>query len=359
MNKSGFTLIEVLVATALAVMLSGALIGILYQLNRVMPVMARHMDEARDVALIHYQLMRDVSGAQVPLAVMQALAKQQAEAEQKEAPQEQGQPQKTLSKQEKKPVEIPIKKIFMSTTSPDGMLDTVSFITTNPLQPYWGAKTGTFIPRIVRVTYRLRPDSSVKKGPKSYVLLRQESRELDPEKMTEPDVKKWHAYTVVRNIKSCNVEYTAMIRKKEKTEGGKASKPEAQKQGVPPQPEQKPQEGAEKITFERKIVKDWQEKKPQPSSKKEGPIIEEPLIPQLMTMRLEIYDAAHKRHQPYTLVFPIVSQNVYPPEKGKSTSERLENVVKQLSRNVLSALKDAPVHPVQQRQVPTIKGVPA
>jgi prepilin-type N-terminal cleavage/methylation domain-containing protein len=310
MNRKGFTLIEVLIAATIAVVLGSVITMILFQLNRLQPVLERHIYPSTTALFLYQQLFKDLSGAQIPVTQWLALAQQSQKtanpSDQEKAPQ-------------KESYKIPlISKLFIGTTK-DGQLDTLSFITTNPLQPYWGSKSGKYIPRAVRVVYRLREDKNAKTKEKRYVLLRQESEHLDLDKVPEADPKSWPSYTIADHIKSCKVEYIAAIEQPAPPEAPSA-KPGTSTPSTP------------KTTYEIKTYKEWQERKP-PTEKKASES-QEPLLPQVVKMELSVYNPAGKHSLLFSLVLPIYTQQIYPQtQKSAAPPPKLTDIIKKLTNN--------------------------
>lgn len=210
----------------------------------------------------------------------------------------------------------------------------------------------------MRVTYRLREDTKHKnkQGIKHYVLLRQESENLDPEKMEEPDPKKWSRFIVADNIKSCTIEYVAAIRMQEKEEDGSTGSPRKEEQ--PQKGDQKPPAQKEakqpKETYELKTFKEWQERKP-PSEKdaaagkKAEQKPQEPFIPQALKINIVFYDPAGKKTIPFSFTIPVYTEHVYAPIKQQSTTAKLTDIIKKLSENVIT-----PAPPTKLAQRPVI-----
>ena len=91
------------------------------------------------------------------------------------------------------------------------MLDQLSFITTSSLQVYWGPKSGSAKPYMVRVLYKLKEEPAKRDGKKSYSLIRKETPKLEFE-----DIEKAQEYVLATNIKSLTMDYTAVLIEPEK-----------------------------------------------------------------------------------------------------------------------------------------------
>jgi len=316
MRSSGFILLELVIACAIALLLGSAIMMVMYQINRLQPIVERHIHPVATALFFYNQCMRDISGAQVPLTQWLALS--------------QGQKTEHADSDYKIPQ---IKNVFLGTTT-ENMLDTLSFITTNPLQSYWGAKTGKYIPRIVRVVYRLRP----KKGSSEYVLLRQESEQLDLEKIPEPPLNQWHQYILADHIKSCTVEYSAAWKMQDE---------------APKKPGQTPQqqEQSPKTHYEIRKKNEWREKQEEKSSKTkpaDANKAQEPLLPQLVTFSFIFYDPSGKKTVPLTMTIPVYTEQIYEPLYQTPSQPSLTDVIKKLSSNILPPTAQQP--PIQLAQ---------
>ena len=81
MKTSGFTLLEVLIATAIAALLGYAIMLVLYQINRVQPTINRYTEPYFGALIMQQHLLHDCSGIEVPLTQWLAIAQKQKEHE--------------------------------------------------------------------------------------------------------------------------------------------------------------------------------------------------------------------------------------------------------------------------------------
>lgn len=328
MNKPGFTLVEVLLASAIAAIMTGLLFMVVRQLNSSVPVIDRRADIYEKAAIVNAQFERDLSGITAPneFYARQKLAKDKQE--QSPTEQKKGEKQKK-NEDEKKPKEIeentqpadqtpkkPLEKIFYSMNK-DGMFDQLSFITTNPLQIYWG-KSGSAKPRIARVTYNLQEEKNTRKNAKkSYRLVRQESPILDWDQFkSDQSIKE---YTLVDNIKSLAVEYSAVVVPKEQA----AKSGQAEQSKTPAKKE-----------IEKK--KDWTGKAEEGATKKL------PLVPGLAQFDLVLWDQKQQRSVPFTFTVIIPAQLEEKRSEGPALLEKLKTLVGQTSSSTPPAQKSSP-----------------
>lgn len=332
MNKSGFSLIELLIATFIASILGTLLFFALYQVNRSVPIVDNTTAIYEKAALINAQFGRDLSGVAAPNEFYyrqpepSAAAKAKADREKKksEEAKKKSESEKKESAEvkeaeaEKKPKK-PLEKIFYSTNK-DGALNQLSFLTTNPLQVYWTDKTGSAKPRIARVLYTLKEEKGT---PKSYSLTRKESPNLEFDQITKTGKEGPQEYTLAEGIKSLTAEYTYYVPEKkpslrqeasagrekggEPAEGAGAAKKATQTE-APKEPKKK----------EIKKSNQWipQETLREPQGERtEEEGVQLPLAPQLVELKLVLWDNQKKRSVPFIFKIRIPSDI---PEKREA-----------------------------------------
>lgn len=323
MNKPGFTLVEILLASAIAAVLSGLLFTVVSQLNRSIPTIDRRADTYEKASMVNAQLERDLSGVSAPneFYARQKLGAKDKPQEQSSSEQKKGEEQKK-SAEDKKAKETaessstdeaakkPLEKIFYSTNK-DGMFEQVSFITTNPLQIYWGGKAGSAKPRVARVLYKLQEEKNLRKNAKkSYRLVRQESPMLDWDQFKSNEAIK--EYTLADNIRSMQVEYSAVLLPQEK---GKEEKPV----------ETDKAKGPAKKEIEKK--KDWSGKVEDDTQKDKPKRL--PLAPQLAQFDIVFWDEKQQRSTPFSFTIRIPAELEEKRTEGPALLEKLKTLVGQ------------------------------
>lgn len=323
MNKPGFTLVEILLASAIATVLSGLLFVVVSQLSSSIPVIDRRADTYEKASIVNAQLERDLSGVSAPneFYARQKLGAKDKPQEQSSSEQKKGEEQKK-SAEDKKAKETaessstdeaakkPLEKIFYSTNK-DGMFEQVSFITTNPLQIYWGGKAGSAKPRVARVLYKLQEEKNPRKNAKkSYRLVRQESPMLDWDQFKSNEAIK--EYTLASNIRSMQVEYSAVLLPQEK---GKEEKPA----------ETDKAKGPAKKEIEKK--KDWSGKVEDDTQKDKPKRL--PLAPQLAQIDIVFWDEKQQRSTPFSFTIRIPSELEEKRTEGPALLEKLKTLVGQ------------------------------
>jgi type II secretory pathway component PulJ len=291
--KPGFMLIELIVASLVASMVAVLLLAALSQSNRFQMIDDNMIDISTRVAVISNQLEKDLIGAFVPVSSF-AKASDFAKASSDKSADK----QEEQSAPVKEPVK-PIEKIFYSTNK-NGQLDTLTFVTNNPLVVYVGTDVGIVKPKVVRVQYSLKPEADKKD---SYALFRQESMELDVEKY-----KNVTPYEVIGGIKRCTMTFTARIEKKSEKKDEKVENP--------------------KISYEYKTQSEWvseQKEKTTEDKGKETP--EFPRIPFSVEMKLILWDLQEKKEKEFTFVceiptdFSPIKKHDKQPEKPKKDDQ--------------------------------------
>lgn len=284
--KQGFMLIELIVATLIASMVATVLLTSLSQGSRFQTVIDNLVDTSMRIGVVSNQLEKDLMGAFIPVQAQEDVDAVKSGQQKEPADKKNAVDEKTAEKQKPKPIE----KIFYSTNK-DGKLDTLTFITNNPLVVYVGKDVGELKPKVVRVQYSLKPEADKKD---SYALFRQESMELDLEQY-----KNVRAYEVVGGIKNCTVVFTARIEKKEEQAKDSQAQP--------------------KISYEYKTLNDWVSEQQQETDKEKAPF---PRIPYSIEMKIALWDNQDKREKEFTIVCQIPVDFTAPKKEEKKQPEQ-------------------------------------
>ncbi len=279
--KKGFILIELLIATLITGMISILLLTALQQTNTFQSVIDNNIDIYTRATIFHHQLEKDIMGAFVPVQAYK---------------------QRNNDKKQKK---SPLTHVF-SSTNRDKRLDTLTFVTTNPLVVYWGAKTGSAKPRVARVVYQLQPKDEKKE---SFILFRQEGSELSFAHYKKDNPKASRAYQLINGIKDLSVTYTIV---------------EKQKDPNKKQP-----------TYKTVTTWNWPQKDQQDEK-------EEPPLPQFITINLVLWDNNYKRDISFTFTFALLieaKKEKSPQTQQKLKSEKQKNSQKFPTRNIANNQK--------------------
>lgn len=257
--KKGFILIELLIATLIAGMISILLLTALQQTNKFQSVIDNNIDIYTRATIFHHQLEKDITGAFVP-------------------------DYKQSISSKKKQKKSPIDHIFYGVNR-DKQFDILTFITTNPLVVYWGKKTGSLKPRVVRVIYRLQSENEKKN---SYILLRQEGSKLSFKSYEKNNPKAPRSYQLINGIKNLSITYT-VVEKSEKIDKKQPS-------------------------YKTVNEWDWPQKNQQ---NKKG----KPPLPQFITVNLVLWDNDYKRDISFTFIFA----NIIDAKQEKSPQTQQES----------------------------------
>lgn len=338
----GFTLIELIVATLIASMISAVLLTALYQSSNIQASVDSTIDFSERMGIITNLFEKDLAGAFVPKsAVAGAMADKQAGAEksdnaQKTAEKQSNADQKQEKKKEKKK---PIEKIFYS-TSKNGMLDTLTFVTNNPLVVFVGKDVGVVKPKAVRVQYKLKQEDNSKD---SYVLVRQESNELDL-----AEYKNVREQEVIGGIKKLSVSFTARIEKKTESSSAKASADTASEQN---KGEQKKKQEKEKKLYEYKVQPEWvseqkkeaaQQQEKKDTDKKEP---EFPRIPYSVEFKITLWDKQKRKDADYVVICHIPVDSI----EAQMVDKKQQETPKKAEPKSESPASDAKPQGNQQR----------
>jgi len=241
--KKGFVLIELLIATLIAGMISILLLTALQQTNKFQSAIDNIIDINTRATTFHHQFGKDIMGAFIPI-----------------------QAYKQPVSSEKKQKEPPIDHIFYSVNQ-DKKFDILTFITTNPLVVYWGTKIGSSKPRVARVVYRLQSEDEKKP---SYILLRQEGSKLSFARYEKSNLQAPRSYQLIGGIKDLSITYTVAEEQQE----------------------------VDKKQLSYKTVNEWDWPPKNQQNKKE-----KPPLPQFITVNLVLWDNDYKRDKSFTFIF--------------------------------------------------------
>lgn len=212
-NKSGFTLIEILVASAIASLLLGSLFLAYGQINKIFYFTRNYVDLYDTAILVQQQMQKDLAGAFIPVQAVSQKKESKKSEKLPEAPKKDDkkvhdEKLKTVPKEEEAPKKRLIKDPFMSKNA-QGNMQLLTFITNNPMRVYVSSTSGQHKPSVVRVVYALEKDPATPKDNPRFILYRQESTQLE----LAPYVKEKSSierYPLAHNIVSCKCIFEAL-----------------------------------------------------------------------------------------------------------------------------------------------------
>ncbi len=307
--RSGFILLEIIIAIALGSMIGASLFTSFFQVNNAYKVADRIIDVDMRACTVQNQLERDISGVFVPAVFIKQ--KETKTTTKKTVIKGDKKTVSTKKEKEKEKKEEPLEKAFYAQNK-EGKFSFLSCVTSNPLQVYGEAK-----PRVARVLYQLVEQAGNLRGPKSYKLVRQESLNLNfkvPQK--EKDAK---GYELSRNIKSISAEYIVIPQKKEKNA----------KEG------QKKEPSKEKSDY--KIFKQWGPEQIKKANRN---------IPHFVNITISFWDRSKKKAKKFIFKMLIAAQDLSsdglqkssktqsqsPKKEDKSLEKKKTNVKKKTSK---------------------------
>jgi prepilin-type N-terminal cleavage/methylation domain-containing protein len=278
--RAGFTLLEVLLVLAIVGIMGTMLFTSLTQINLGSRVADSMIDDSERALLLHQQLEKDFMGVMIPVgAVFEEEEKDKSKPSEQKAP-----AQSKATTQEKKEKAKVVTKVFFANMK-DTNLDTLTFITNNPLQVFWSEKVGKLKPLIGRVVYRLVPEKNVKN---LFTLKRQESSELQFDAYKIGGTKEIREFAVVEGIQSLSIEYSYVLEPKEKEEKKKE----------------------EKSKREVKTEKEWNSDDKEQKKKRDGKE-----FPDWITVKFVLWDEAREKTQEYEFKIEHIALGLPPSNK--------------------------------------------
>lgn len=286
--KPGYSLLEVTIGILLASLLAVSLFQSVGSTTQTVQLADEVMDLDLRTAIFHHQFQKDTVGIFVPEKPGLSAGLSAGAPAQEEGPKPKQEVQEKKPSQPPKKIEFP-KKLFYSTNK-NNQLEQFTFITTNPVQVYSKVKNTQVSPRMVRIVYSLEPDPD-HKG--SFILYRQESDTLELDALKSKTIR---SYELLGNIKSFALEFSYPVKKEPKKDDPKAAPSVA----TPIQIE--------------KIVKqpDWPY-----ATAKEAQEKKAPPYPQLITVKLTLWDDTFKDARSFIFSYPIASFTLLPKKQKR------------------------------------------
>ena len=265
-NNPGFSLIELMITLLIGSMIIAGLFSTLYQVGRAQITIDTITDVHQRAAILFNHLERDIMGAFIPEQV-NPIKK----------------PKKDGDDTEKEKI---INKIFWAKAREDKNIETLTFITNNPLEVYLGAKNSEPKPRVARIVYRVQPQKGAKD---SFIITRQEGAQLNYDLYKKKaDIKKVQpAYEMISDIASLSITFLALDAKKSK---------ETKKQ-------------------EYTKSKDWNSDKKSDSEKKKGVQYK---LPEFVEIALSLWDINHEKKFAFNYTIPVMYRKGKPKKKASS-----------------------------------------
>lgn len=267
MKRSGFSLIELVVAIAIAGLIMTALFQSYFVLNRVAGFLDGMIDRDLRISIIQNQFERDLAGVFIPVQAFKQ-SEPKKEVQEKKESEKQELPQETKPQEKSKQLE----RIFIGNTK-DKNMTVLSFITNNPVLVYEKDKGITPKPRVVRVVYRLTKDKQQKN---SFILTRQESNNLMFDAFEQKSAQQIKSFEIARSIKSIHIEYL--------------------------QHDEKQKDDAKKIEY--KTFTQW----PKPDERDGDKQEKHPQVPDFVKVEIALFDEKHQREKVYNFMYQLFDE---------------------------------------------------
>jgi type II secretory pathway pseudopilin PulG len=358
----GFILIEMLVATAIASVISAALFAAYSQLNRTRAALENSMNYHKRLVLLKEQLSQDIAGACLP-TIREVSDKKNDNKE--KADQEKGSTNDGTSEKEKK-----IPYIFYGINASRGSEQTdgrggheshsralLTFLTNNPLQTYWDGKVGKPKPRLVRVVYTLAPENEEglttprsllgqqyanraadTRKRSSYALVRHEFEDLSLSKekldslaqkpaagLAKPGAKQqpekgYTSFVLIRNIKNLSLAYGVTVYPKKEEKKPDKDSASQQKKG-----EAKKDSDKKDGTFE--VRQTWDMEKAEKTTTSVAP------IPERVTCTVTLWSPIYDQEKTYSFVISIIPDfELIKKEATEGSKDNNKNAPEKASR---------------------------
>jgi prepilin-type N-terminal cleavage/methylation domain-containing protein len=294
--KAGFSLIEVLIASTVATLVSVALFLSWGQVQKSAVRVDNTMSVTDRILLLQRQFEQDFMGICVPISWPYTKPEKEESAVADDEKKEPGQ------KKEKPKI---VEQVFYATTQTGDNLETLTFLTNNPMQVYWSDRAGGARPRIARVQYTLKKDESKKEKAVSYTLYRQEKYTLDLDDFNKEGKDGVRSYALIAGIKELKLTYWQEVQtKKEEKEGEKA-----------------------KTTVAKDIKKIaiWDLEKEKPAKD----VFIRP-VPIMIKVELSLWNMQKKKAYPYIAMIPVPIYVPNPQEEKKKKEPPVKSVLSQL-----------------------------
>ena len=275
--RSGFSLIEFLIATAIAALLASFLFAIVQQTNKTVRSVDAVTELQLRAILLQHQLEHDLSGACIPFTVVEALVpeKKQPEKAQPTGQKKVEKPsatEKPLTEKEQKKAPK-IEKVFYATTK-GKQANLLTCITNNPLPTVAWLTGAAPIPALVRVVYRLKEETNLHSKTPLYSLWWQESANLSFDAYNEGGAIR--EYELVTGIKEFSCTFIAL-----KVDNNSNDKKESE------------------------VIEsaDWNHEKQDKDKQKDQN--QERLVPHAVEVKVVLTDAGMKRTETFNFTIPI------------------------------------------------------
>lgn len=292
--KQGFSLIELVIAIAISAILGGMMYTCLTQSQRTVAAVECVTDIIMKTIIIQKQMTRDISGAYIPLSVLEPQKSvepepKQPSAEPNQKKQPSPEPQKPAQKESDTEQKEALKKALETTFNgirENDQCKQLTIVTHNPLEIFWSNKAGRPKCRSEKVVYTVEAEKGTREP--AYKLIRSTTYTKDNKEVMQK-------HELATGIKKIDITYTCIVTD------------EGEKKAESPEQKKKPQEkdkASQKEAPAKKIVKtfsDWSVKE-----MNEDDIRLQKKIPQYVTILIELWSPLYDKFESFTYIIPIM-----------------------------------------------------
>lgn len=334
--KQGFTLLEVLIATAIASILTVTMFFSYGQLNDSVRKVSDVADIYDAAVLIDQALFKDILGAFIPVQAIppkkaakkmvrqahhagdvkahhaggagDAKSKDTEKKDEKKKPTEDKEQKEGEESQGGTQTKVPLLKDPFISNNKGENVSMFTFITANPMRVYWNEKTGEPKPSCVRVVYTLQEKKDTSKNRPLYELYRQEGTALELGAYTKAE-SEFERYLIADRVISCKLTFVVTAEKKEEEKEDKGERAPGDKK-----PEPSAQKKEKKPELETKEFKDWV------VGKDEKDFRAQVKLPTEVCMEIKMSNAADTRDRTFVFRVPVAVKFHEVPEQEPAKS---------------------------------------
>lgn len=276
----GFVLMQLMITLVVSAMLSTALLFAIMQMSQSKIVLNTVTGVYGRIAIVQNQMERDVMSAFIPAQV-----------------------DLLQTSTEKKEQEKPLEKIFYGTSrEPGHRMELLTFITSSPLEVFYGVKNTQPKPRVARVVYRLVPDE---RHANSFILMRQEgTTNLQFDAYKQDATGSLRSFALIDGIQDFSISYVAIeVDAKEEKQTRVFKKTNSW--DSTPKKEQKEASERQQMFVKKEQVK----------------------LPNQLEMKLTLWDSTFENTRMFEFVIPIAykaSEYEQPPQEQKKQEKKDE-----------------------------------
>lgn len=274
----GFVLLQLMITLVVSSILATALLFAIMQMSQSKIVLNTLTGTYGRIAIAQNQMERDIMSAFIPAQVdlLQTTTEKTAQ-------------------------EKPLEKIFYAESNEQGgRMKLLTFITSSPLEIFYGIKNINPKPRVARVVYRLLPDE---RHANSFVLTRQEgTADLQFDAYKQDATGANRPFAVIDGIQDCSLTFVS-IEIDSKDEEQKRTFKRVKNWDSAPKKEEKQSSGLAQMFVKKERIK----------------------LPNQVEMKLTLWDSTFDSTRTFECIIPIAykaSEYEQPPQKAATQEEK-------------------------------------